>query len=99
MIPLTPIVSSMIHSIGYDNASRTLAVRFNNSDLVHHFKDVGVDTATRVQIAPSIGRAFNEHIRGQYDHTTVQAGDEAPTEDGIVTATDGRRAIDEEPNT
>ena len=35
-IPLTPVVSSTIAAIGYDEPSQTLAVRFKRGELYHY---------------------------------------------------------------
>ena len=80
MVSLLPVKSSMLAAIGYDPASRTLAARFNNSNYVVHFKDVPPEAASQVTAIgadQSIGRAFNEHIRGKFDYTQIPLEDEA----------------------
>ena len=75
MAPLLPVQSSMLAAIGYDPATRTLAVRFNNSNFVHHYKDVPAAEVDAVRTAESIGKEFNARIRGKYDSTAVAIED------------------------
>lgn len=83
MVPLLPVKSSMLSHVGYDPVSRTLAARFNASNYVHHYQDVPQDVFNAIQAAPSIGKAFNEHVRGKYE-TTVAAVDEDQSADAEV---------------
>jgi hypothetical protein len=71
--PLKPAKSSLIHSHGYDAASRTLALRFVNSDKVYHYKDVPPEDAARFEAAESVGKHFGQHIRGKFEHTVITA--------------------------
>lgn len=80
MQPLLPVQSSMLSHLGYDPASRVLAVRFKNSSFVHHHRDVPPEVAAQLTHLPpteSIGRAFNNHVRGRYDVTQIPVEDEA----------------------
>ena len=76
MAPLITVQSSMIQAHGYDAAQRVLAIRFIKSPYVHHFQDVPPETVAAVTEAKSIGMAFNEHVRGKFEHTTVKADDD-----------------------
>lgn len=86
MTPLLPVQSSMLSHIAYDPAVQVLGVRFNKSNFVHHFVDVPPDVAAAVFNAESIGKAFNEHIRGKY-HSNATA-----IEDAAATAADAIEA-------
>ena len=66
MAPLLPVQSSMFSHAGYDPATRTLAVRFKDSNFIHPHLDVPPELARTVLGAGSIGKAFNEHIKGKY---------------------------------
>lgn len=76
MAPLKEVKSSLIHSMGYDAASKTLAIRFQNSALVYHYADVPAETADALIKAESIGKVFGSLVRGKYRHTTVGEDDE-----------------------
>lgn len=81
MVPLLPVKSSMLQSIAYDPASRTFAARYQNSNFVHHHKDVPPEAANPVLEAArieggSVGKAFNAHIRGKFDYTQIAVEDE-----------------------
>ncbi len=69
---LTPVSSSHLDAIGYDDASQTLYVRWKN-DQVSSYDNVPPLIAKDLQNAPSIGKAFNEMIRGKYQHTYVES--------------------------
>jgi len=69
---LTPVSSSHLDAIGYDDASQTLYVRWKN-DQVSAYDNVPPIIAKDLQSAPSIGKAFNEMIRGKYQHNYVES--------------------------
>lgn len=73
---LKPVQSSMIAAHGYDLSSRALSVKFNNSALVHVYKDVEPEVAEKFAAGESIGKAFNALIRDKYEHTVVGEEDE-----------------------
>lgn len=74
-IPLQPIESSLIHSCGYDPATKTLAVQFMNGDKpgpkIYHYSDVEPEVYEGLRKAPSAGVYFGRLIRGKYTHTPV----------------------------
>lgn len=64
-IPMTATPeSSQIGAYGYDAASKTLAVHFKRGSTVYLYRGVEPDTADKFIDSESLGRAFNEHIRG-----------------------------------
>lgn len=63
---MTSVSSSNIAALGYDAASQTLAVQFQNGD-TWHYEPVPQETYDSVRSAESVGRAFNSEIRGSYD--------------------------------
>lgn len=66
MVALKDCSSSAIKRWGYDPASRTLALVFNNGTL-RHFPDVPADVAAEFEAAESKGRAYSTLIRGKFD--------------------------------
>ena len=68
---LHPIESSMIQALGYDPATRTLAVQFTAHTIVAggdlwHYADVPEAAYELLRGADSVGQAFGRHIRGRY---------------------------------
>lgn len=85
MIALTPVTSSNIAAVGFDEAIGVLAVQFNSAEAPHLYRDVPAAEVAAMKAAPSIGSHFAKRIRGYFDH-------EAP--DGTVTpATKARDPI------
>ena len=77
MISLTPVKSSNLAAVGYDPATRTLAVRFTGTAAkVYHYKDVPAEAHTALMAADSIGRHYSKSIRTHFHHTVVL--DETP---------------------
>lgn len=79
MIALTECKSAMLKAHGYDPATRTLAVRFNN-DAVYHYKDVPQEVADAMRAAESVGQFFRTTIRTQFDSERVVQEPEATGE-------------------
>lgn len=73
MIPLKSVTSSNLESVGHDPVSNTLAVKFKGRDEVHHFANVPADLVAEMHAAESIGGFFAKRIRGQYEHTKLDA--------------------------
>lgn len=69
-IARTPVASSNIKSVGYDAATRTLAIEFSNSH-VYHYADVPSDAHQALIGADSIGRHFAAHVRNQFTSSQV----------------------------
>ena len=61
------VFSSNINKIGYEPDTKTLMVEFSSGKTAR-YANVPPDVAKRVGGAASIGTAFNEHIRGKYEH-------------------------------
>ena len=57
------VVSSNIRSLGYDPATEELDVEFSHSGAVYRVSGVSFELHEKLIGAPSIGRAYNEHIR------------------------------------
>lgn len=67
-IPLSPVESSQIHSLGHDDATSTLAVRFKNRATgeptsLYHYRNVSAEKYQALRNAPSIGSHFGKHIK------------------------------------
>lgn len=68
---LTPVSSSHLDAVGYDDASQTLYVQWKDGQ-ISAYEDVPAVTASDLQNSPSPGKAFNSMIRGKYQHSYVQ---------------------------
>lgn len=66
------VKSSSIKSIGYNEASQTLEVEFANGGVYQH-SGVGPETYQTLITAPSIGKAYQQLIRGLYPHRKVES--------------------------
>jgi hypothetical protein len=62
-IALSAVKSSQIQSIGYDAASKTLAVKFARGDDVYHYPDFEAADFDKFKGAESIGKHFGAHIK------------------------------------
>lgn len=67
-IPCTPVESSQIHSIGWDEASATLAVRFrdfktNGPKSLYHYLNVGATDFAAFKDAESKSVHFRDFIK------------------------------------
>ena len=67
---LMPVDSSVIAAVGYDDARRTLYVRFNASG-TYVFHDVPPTAYDAFIHAESKGRFFNAEIRNTYRYTRL----------------------------
>ena len=61
----TPVSSSNVASIGYDVASQTLEVEFNNGR-VYQYLDVPQPVYEAFMQANSKGKFLNQHIKGSF---------------------------------
>jgi hypothetical protein len=68
-ITMKPVKSSQIESIGYDPASKILAIRFNGGRKLYHYAGVSQEDYDKFQSAESVGKHFGAHIRGKFPHT------------------------------
>ena len=72
-IDMQPVKSSQIDSVGYDPATKTLAVKFLTGG-IYHYANVEPEAFDALKSADSIGKHFGQHIRGnsdKYPHTKV----------------------------
>jgi hypothetical protein len=67
--------SSNIAGIGYDQASRTLAVQFKNGS-TYNYTDVGPDVVASFRAAESKGRFFKTEIQGSFEGARVEDDDQ-----------------------
>lgn len=64
-IQLTPVKSSNISSVGFDTASKTLAISFKGSG-VYYYQDVNPSTYSEMMASKSVGKFFHANIKGQF---------------------------------
>lgn len=63
-IALQPVESSQVRAIGYDEATRTLAVTFvHGIGAVYQYQGVAPEVHTAFVSAESIGKYFGKHIK------------------------------------
>jgi hypothetical protein len=63
-IALTPVESNQVKAIGYDEATKTLAVTFTRgAGAIYHYPDVSKETFEAFIGAESIGKFFGQHIK------------------------------------
>jgi hypothetical protein len=77
-IEMLPISSSMANAVGYDADTQILQVEFQ-SGAVYQYSGVEPDTWEDLHETDSIGRFFNENIRGRYSSERID--DEYYTDD------------------
>lgn len=66
----TPVASSSIASVGYDDEASTLELAFHSGG-VYRYADVPRDVYEGMLAADSKGRYFHERIRGRFDYRRV----------------------------
>ena len=63
-IPMTPVVSKQLAAVGYDAASKTLAMTFTRGPgHVYHYPNVEQKTHDEMMAAESKGAFFGQHIK------------------------------------
>lgn len=63
-IALVPVQSNQVAAIGYDAATKTLAVTFTRgAGAIYHYPDVEPETHEAFMGAESIGKFFGQHIK------------------------------------
>ena len=63
-IPMTPVVSKQLAAVGYDAASKTLAVTFSRgAGAIYHYPNVEQKTHDDMMAAESKGAYFGQHIK------------------------------------
>lgn len=58
----TPVSSSTVSAVGYDETSNTLGVRFNNGSEYHYF-GVPQDVFESLRSASSVGQFLDQNIK------------------------------------
>ena len=66
----TPVDSSNISSIGYDEGSNTLEIEFHSGGIYQYF-DVPIGIHQGIMGAGSKGQYFAQHIKGYYRFVKV----------------------------
>lgn len=69
-IAMLPVVSSNVESIGYDEGTQTLRVRFLSGS-EYDYKNVPVMEFEQLKNAPSVGSYLNRNIKGNYAYEKV----------------------------
>ena len=84
-IPMHPVTSSQIHSIGHDPTTNTLAIRFTRGygrdqrpGSLYHYANVDADTFAAFLAAESKGRHFGQHIKPFADRYPYTKLEDAP---------------------
>lgn len=63
-IPMTPVESNQVKAIGYDAASKTLAVTFTRGPgHIYHYPNVEPEVHADFMSAESKGNFFGQHIK------------------------------------
>jgi hypothetical protein len=63
-IALTPVTSNQVKAIGYNPATKTLAVQFNHgAGHIYHYPNVTAEQHAEFVGAKSIGAHFGQHIK------------------------------------
>jgi hypothetical protein len=63
---MNQVESSNIHSVGYDDETQTLHVRFKSGNKTYVYEDVPKSEYDNMLDAESVGRHFHNNIKGQY---------------------------------
>lgn len=79
-IILVPVTSNQVKAIGYDEATKTLAVQFTRgTGAIYHYPNVEPETHTAFMTSESIGKFFGAHIK-QLPFTKFEGEPVAPAE-------------------
>lgn len=63
-IPMAPVTSNQVATVGYDAGTRTLALTFTRGPgTVYHYPDVDAQLHQDLLAADSIGKFFGQHIK------------------------------------
>lgn len=74
-IAMLPVSSSMANAVGYNSDQQILQVEFHNG-AVYQYADVDEHTWEELHQSESIGRFFNDEIRGRYECERVDNTDD-----------------------
>lgn len=64
-LQIQPVESSMARAIGYDADRQVLQIEFQ-AGAVYRFEDVDGETWSQLQQSESVGKFFNQHIKGRH---------------------------------
>ena len=64
-IPMFKVSSSNIDSVGYNNVSRKLRIKFNNKS-VFDYADVNPELFNDLMDADSVGKFFHANVRNKF---------------------------------
>lgn len=76
-IQMTPVDSSQIAAVGYDQAGKVLAIQFKakaGPGSVYHYADVPPEVYQGLLAAESAGKFFGSTIRGKFEFTKQEPG-------------------------
>lgn len=73
-IPLEEVKSSMLAAVGYDAATKTLAIQFKTGKrgTVYQYPGVTPELYAELRAAPSIGAVVKQKILGKFDHIKIE---------------------------
>lgn len=69
---LTPVVSSNIAAVGYDNVQNVLHIQFKGKETVYSYQGVPVETYQLMMSADSIGSFYARHIKKNYQSEVIK---------------------------
>ena len=69
---VTPVASSALATVAYDNAERLLELEFRGRAIYRYF-DVPATVHTALLQAPSKGKYFNQSIRGCFRYALAES--------------------------
>ena len=64
------VASSNLRSIGYDTDTQTLEIEFHSGS-IYQYDDVPENIHSSLMQAPSKGKYFSRHIKGQYHYQRI----------------------------
>ena len=70
-----PVSSSNLAAVGYDEGTRVMVVKFLNGD-VYKYLDVDASVHLNLMEAESVGKFFNENVKGKYNYFGFDADGE-----------------------
>lgn len=89
MVELKDVQSSQVARIGFDPATRTLAVIYRGGGATRYeYRDIPPEVGEAVMNAESVGRALNQMVRGKFDFEAHALDDERAAVDSEGGATD-----------
>ncbi len=71
---LTPVVSSNVAAVGYDESGQILFIRFKTSEKIYEHYGVPADVFNQLQTAESVGSFYARNIKGKYPNQPPQEG-------------------------